>query len=441
MKRLFTFITIILITISVFAQSPQKLSYQAVIRNSDDALVANTEIGMQISIIQGSTFGASVYVETQTPTTNANGLVSIEIGSDDATVVHGSLSELDWADGPYFIKTETDPAGGTNYSISGISQLLSVPFALYAKTAETVTGGVSETDPLFSESEAANITETDITNLSNLSGTNTGDQDLTELATKTALTDSIAKVRTEIGASGGSVGTETDPVFTASKAVYITADDITNLGNLSGTNTGDQDLSSLASKTALADSTAKVRGEGVYTAGTGISVANNVISVAGSDLSIGDSYQGGIIFWLDVSGTHGLIVSTTDLATGVTWANGSNKITGTVGDGLYSGKMNTAMIVAGLIAETPTGNFAAKACADYSVTADGVKYGDWYLPSKYELNLLYSQMDQVSGLSGTYWSSCEYNSTTANAQNFTDGTVIATDKQGTSANVRAVRAF
>lgn len=442
MKRLFTLITILLLVTNVFAQSPQKMSYQAVIRNSEGALVVNTEVGMQISILQGSTFGASVYVETQTPTTNANGLVTIEIGSDDATVLHGSLAEIDWSAGPYFIKTETDPAGGTNYSISGVSELLSVPFALHAKTAETVTGGVSETDPVFSESEAANITATDITNLSNLSGTNTGDQDLTELATKTALADSIAQVRSEIGTSDGSgTGTETDPVYTASEAANITADDIANLANLSGTNTGDQDLSGLATKTALADSIEKVRNEGVYTAGTGIAIADNVISLAGSGLSVGDTYQGGIIFWLDASGEHGLIVSTTDQATGVTWSNGTAKITGAKGDGLLSGEMNTGMIVAGLIAETPAGSFAAKACADYSVAADGVTYGDWYLPSKYELNLLYAQTDKVSGLSGTYWSSCEYNSTTAYAQNFADGTVMATDKQGTTANVRAIRAF
>lgn len=436
MKKLFTFFTIILFVSEVFAQLPEKMSYQAVVRNNDDALVTNTEIGMQISILQGSTFGASVYVETQTSTTNANGLVSIEIGGDDATVLHGNFSEIDWADGSYFIKTETDPSGGTDYSISGISQLLSVPYALHAKTAETVTGGISETDPVFSESEAAKITSIDITNLSNLGG-----QDLSLLATQTALEDSIAKVRTEIGASGGSVGTETDPIFTVSEAANISEDDITNLGNLSGTNTGDQDLSTLATQTALEDSIAVVRIEGTYTAGTGISISDNVISVTEATLAIGDSFQGGIIFWLDASGEHGLIVSTSDLATDVTWANGTNKYAGTSGDGLYSGEMNTAMIVAGLIGEAPTGDFAAKACADYSVAADGITYGDWYLPSKYELNMLYSQKAEVSGLSGTYWSSSEYNDATAYAQIFDDGTIMASDKQGTTANVRAIRTF
>ncbi|MEI7979974.1 MAG: hypothetical protein WCI53_14085, partial [Bacteroidota bacterium] len=79
----------------------------------------------------GSANGTAVYVETQTPTTNANGLASIEIGS--GTLVSGNFATINWANGPYFIKTETDPSGGTNYTITGTSQLLSVPFALYAE--------------------------------------------------------------------------------------------------------------------------------------------------------------------------------------------------------------------------------------------------------------------------------------------------------------------
>jgi hypothetical protein len=77
-------------------------------------------------------------VETQTPTTNTNGLASIEIGV--GTVVSGNFSTIDWSNGPYFIKTETDPIGGVSYTITGTSQLLSVPYALYAKSAGSVSG-------------------------------------------------------------------------------------------------------------------------------------------------------------------------------------------------------------------------------------------------------------------------------------------------------------
>lgn len=130
MKKIYSITAALLLTASVFAQAPQKMSYQAVIRNSSNALVTSTPVGMQISILQGSSTGTAVYVETQTPTTNANGLVSLEIGG--GTVVSGGFSTIDWANGPYFIKTETDPTGGTTYSIVGINQLLSVPYALFS---------------------------------------------------------------------------------------------------------------------------------------------------------------------------------------------------------------------------------------------------------------------------------------------------------------------
>ena len=133
MKKLFTFLVLIALTVSVFTQAPQKMSYQAVIRNSNGQLVANHTIGMRISILQSSATGTPVYVETQTPTTNANGLAIIEIGG--GTIVTGTFTGIDWSTGTYFIKTETDPTDGTSYTITGTSQILSVPYALYAKAA------------------------------------------------------------------------------------------------------------------------------------------------------------------------------------------------------------------------------------------------------------------------------------------------------------------
>jgi uncharacterized protein (TIGR02145 family) len=130
-KFLFVFTLAIFLTHTLcIAQSPNKMSYQAVIRDNSNALVTNQIVGMQISILQGSASGTAVYAETQIPTTNTNGLVSIEIGG--GTVVSGNFSTINWANGPYFIKTETDPAGGTNYTITGTSQLLSVPYALFS---------------------------------------------------------------------------------------------------------------------------------------------------------------------------------------------------------------------------------------------------------------------------------------------------------------------
>jgi hypothetical protein len=139
MKNIITICAAILLTVNVFAQAPNKMSYQAVIRNSSNALVTNQIVGMRISILQGTPTGVAAYIESQTPTTNSNGLASVEIGS--GSVISGTFSTIDWANGPYFIKTETDPTGGTNYTITGNSQLLSVPYALYAENSGSSTPG------------------------------------------------------------------------------------------------------------------------------------------------------------------------------------------------------------------------------------------------------------------------------------------------------------
>jgi hypothetical protein len=130
MKKIYSIVTGILLTASVWSQAPQKMSYQAVIRNSSNALVTSTVVGMKISILKGASTGTEVYVETQNPSTNANGLVSLEIGN--GTAVTGTFAGINWANGPYFVKTETDPAGGNNYSILGTSELMSVPYALFS---------------------------------------------------------------------------------------------------------------------------------------------------------------------------------------------------------------------------------------------------------------------------------------------------------------------
>ena len=132
MKKTSIILAILFFTISLFSQSPQKISYQAIVRNASDKLVQNSNIGIRISILQGSASGPVVYTETHNTTTNANGLVSVVIGEGTTT---GSLADVNWATGVYFLKTETDPAGSTNYSITGVSQLLSVPYSLYSQIA------------------------------------------------------------------------------------------------------------------------------------------------------------------------------------------------------------------------------------------------------------------------------------------------------------------
>jgi hypothetical protein len=112
-------------------QVPQKLSYQAVIRDASNNIVSNQPVGIRISIIHGSPTGTPVYIETHNPMTNTDGLVSIEIAG--GAVVSGAFSAIDWSKTPYFLFTELDPTGGVSYSIFSTTELMSVPYALFAE--------------------------------------------------------------------------------------------------------------------------------------------------------------------------------------------------------------------------------------------------------------------------------------------------------------------
>ncbi|MCH2231181.1 MAG: DUF1566 domain-containing protein, partial [Crocinitomicaceae bacterium] len=179
-----------------------------------------------------------------------------------------------------------------------------------------------------------------------------------------------------------------------------------------------------------------------YSAGTGIDITNNVISTSGTcGLSIGDTYQGGIIFYLDASGCHGLISAPVDQsAAAIEWFNGSYTQTNAVRDGIGAGEFNTERI----IANQGPGNYAAQICANYQ----GGSYGDWYLPSKYELNLMYQNIGQgnalglgnIGGFAFSYWSSNDVNIYDAWVQNFGNGGQFNLNKSY-NYYVRAVRAF
>ncbi len=269
------------------AQTPEKISYQAIVRNSSDAILANANIGMQISILEGSSNGTAVYVETQTPTTNANGLVSIEIGN--GTIASGSFNAIDWANNNYFVKTEIDLNGGTSYTITGTSQLMSVPYALHAKTAENISGGISENDPVFTASEANNLTATDISNLNNLSGTNTGDQDISGIAVNAT---AITAIEAEQDSQDAAIALNT-------AKTGITSEQATIISNTSGTNTGDQDISGIAvNATAItaieAEQDSQDAAIALNTAKTGITSEQATIISNTSGTNTGDQDISGI---------------------------------------------------------------------------------------------------------------------------------------------------
>jgi hypothetical protein len=138
MKKLIT-LAIVLLASVAFAQAPAKMSYQSVLRDNKGTLVAEKSVAIQISILRGTKDGEAVYIETHHTTTNKNGLVSLQIGGGE--IEKGKLSDINWADGTYFVKTATDAKGGSDFDIVGVSELLSVPYALNARTAENAFSG------------------------------------------------------------------------------------------------------------------------------------------------------------------------------------------------------------------------------------------------------------------------------------------------------------
>ena len=176
-----------------------------------------------------------------------------------------------------------------------------------------------------------------------------------------------------------------------------------------------------------------------------ISSGNYIILPSSTpSLQIGDFHQGGIIFYLDPSGCHGLVCALTDQSSGIRWFAGSYGDTQAKGDGIYAGKTNTAIIIASQVAIGDDGSiYAARMCNELQITEGGVTYGDWYLPSKDELNEMYLNLHQ-QGLGGfatnIYWSSTEGDSNYAWIQGFFNGYQSNVSKYY-NYNVRAVRAF
>lgn len=304
MKQKIISLILLVISISIMAQSPNKISYQAVVRNSNNNIVIDQNIKIRISILQGSLAGSQEYIEIHNTTTNSYGIASIEIGG--GIVQFGQFAFINWSNGPFFIKTDIDLTGGSNYTISGITQMLSVPFALYS-------------------------------NYANVAATS---NDL--------------------------------------KKHYI-----------------------------------------------------------------GEKYGGGIVFFIYDNGLHGLIAAENDqvsIGNGAGWFNGTFSETLAKADGFGAGKSNTAIVVSQTNMYTGHNPYAALVCNNFSITVDNITYGDWYLPSKYELNLLYLQKDITGCSDGTYWSSTEIDTQNAWSQSFIDGEQKSEIKHN-GFLIRAIRSF
>jgi len=316
MKRLSISFAAILIASICFAQSPESFKYQAVVRSIDGSIVDDQSVSFMMEILEGSSSGTAIYTETHTTTTDDYGLVHLDIGEGTTT---DDFTSIDWGDDEYFLQVSIDLTGGTSYTLLGTSQLLSVPYALHAKTAESLSVPITETDPLYTASEAANIIAGDITNLGNLSGTNTGDQDLSALATRSALTDSTMAVRSALSDSTLAVRSaltdSTLAVRTITSDAYIANKPALSTVALSG------DYGDLNNLPVTDGSETNIEGgDGIAVSGTGITTDPYVIAMGVSEAHhVGELYGGGVVFYTWANGMHGLIASLSTLSASSTW--------------------------------------------------------------------------------------------------------------------------
>jgi hypothetical protein len=119
--------------ICLYAQSPQAFKYQAVVRDQDQHIIINQLVSLKISIVRNQPKGVVVYSEIQKDTTNNFGIIDLSIGRGQ--VLSGSFISIDWGNDRFYIKTELDASGGSNYTLTGVAELLSVPYSLYALQA------------------------------------------------------------------------------------------------------------------------------------------------------------------------------------------------------------------------------------------------------------------------------------------------------------------
>jgi len=170
------------------AQSPDMFNYQAVARNDQGEIIANQNVGIKISIRQGSPNGTVMYAEEHNTTTNNNGLVNMMVGS--GAELSGSFTNIDWSDGPYFIEVAMDETGGSNYTVMGTTQLVSVPYAKYAdSSAGTFSGKYSD---LQNTPDLNEYVDTAMTTIWDKDSTDDFSGDYGDLANKPDLSDTAS---------------------------------------------------------------------------------------------------------------------------------------------------------------------------------------------------------------------------------------------------------
>ena len=137
LQKLF-FSALLLFSITVYAQVPNKFNYQAVARNAVGQAISNANINLRVTVRGGTASGPTLYSETRKVTTNSVGLFSVVIGSSGATITLGTIAAIDWSLGNIFLQVEADPLGGNSFVAMGVTELASVPYALEKKATKAI---------------------------------------------------------------------------------------------------------------------------------------------------------------------------------------------------------------------------------------------------------------------------------------------------------------
>jgi hypothetical protein len=426
----------LLLTLVVNAQTPPNaFNYSAVARNAAGQPIATTTIGIQITILKTSPTGASQYSENHFVNTDAFGLFNIVIGA--GAVQSGSMATIDWSNDNYYLKVGMDATGGTNFLTMGTTQLLSVPYAMYAKSAGSVSGGSGIT--ITSVSSAG-----DTLYLSNgqtfVAGGNSGGTG--SLVLPTITTNLVTGITSNSATFGGAISNANGNQIMERGIVYSTSPNPTLgsnkivIGNGIGTFDTISGLGYQYAHLLNSNTTYYVRAYAV--------TENNIVAygneVSFITLSVGQTGPGGGIVFFNKGNTNGgwqyLESAPSDQSTGIGWGCSGTSIPGTqltVG----SGEANTNLVVAGC----SDASFAAKLCDNLTLGGQS----DWFLPSRDELNLMYKNMHLNSQgnftASDYYWSSTENSYANAWGFYFSNGTANSAGYKGNTTYVRAVRAF
>jgi len=430
-KLLFTKLILLSLAFAGFSQTipPPFINYQAVLYDPiQNTPLTNQSFTTFVNI--NNELGELLYREEHFASTDANGLFTVKIG--DGAYVAGSilnLNDINWGVGKYFLVVDFVINGDTSSTAS--EQLVTVPYSFYSGKAGNGISAITDNGDGTLTFVYLDGTTYITPILSGIQGP-TGPIGLTGPAGPTGAQgiQGLPGSNGAIGATGPAGAT--GPIGLTGPAGPTGATGPIGLTGSAG-NDGVDGLG------------------GVTTAGTGINVTGNgtvldpyvVSTTSPCGLAIGQTYQGGIIFYLDASGCHGLISAPTNQSTGIQWFNGTFTDTYASGSGLFDGDGNCYRIRRSQ-GDCDSCN-AVELCLDLSLGG----YSDWYLPSKYELNLMYRNIGQGNALglgnvggfaSDYYWSSTEYNNVDAWLQSLGNGWQSGVYKEATS-YVRAVRAF